>query len=87
MSLSDRLRAELGDSGILEGAAVGARHRSDMSGTGAAMPQLLVRPRSTAEVAAVLKVCNAAGASLTVQGNWFGVDASGANRSANAGNI
>jgi len=78
MSLSDRLRAELGDSGVLEGAAVGARHRSDMSGTGAAMPQLLVRPRTTAEVAAVLKVCNAAGASLTVQGGLTGL-AGGAN--------
>lgn len=78
MTLAKRLRATLGDGSVLEGNAIGARHASDMSSTGLNLPRLVVRPRNTAEVASVLSLCHADGATVTVQGGLTGL-AGGAN--------
>ena len=46
MSLIDDLRAALGDAAVLDGADIGARHRSDMSLTGTSLPRAVIRPRT-----------------------------------------
>jgi FAD/FMN-containing dehydrogenase len=73
MDLTNRLRAVVGDGGVLQGADIGARHRSDMSGPGQSPPRLVVRPRSTGDVAAVLRLCNEASAPVVVQGGLTGL--------------
>jgi FAD/FMN-containing dehydrogenase len=78
MTLVDRLRAALGEGSLLEGSAFGPRHVSDMSGTGKARPQFIVRPRNTSEVSTALRLCNEYGATVTVQGGMTGL-AGGAN--------
>ncbi len=77
MSLLDDLRAALGDAAVLEGAGLAAR-ASDMSYTGNAPPRALIRPRSTEQVSAALKLCHAAGVSVIAQGGMTGL-AGGAN--------
>jgi FAD/FMN-containing dehydrogenase len=78
MSLLAELRAALGASSVLEGEAMGARPASDMSLTGTSLPRAVVRPRSTEDVAAVLRLCNAAGVPVIAQGGMTGL-AGGAN--------
>lgn len=77
MSLLDDLRAALGDAAVLEGAGLAAR-ASDMSYTGNAPPRALIRPRSTEQVSAALRLCHAAGVSVIAQGGMTGL-AGGAN--------
>lgn len=78
MSLIDDLRKALGPSAVREGEAMGAKPASDMSGTGNAAPRALIRPRSTPEVAAALRLCHAAGVPVIAQGGMTGL-AGGAN--------
>lgn len=73
MTLFDRLRAELGDGGVLLGADIGAGFSADMSGPGTAPPAAVLRPRTTLEVAAVLRLCNEAAAPVVVQGGRTGL--------------
>jgi len=80
MSLIDDLRAAMGDHAALTGDAIGARHHADMSGTGGAAPAAVIRPRSTEEVSAALKLCHAAGVAVIAQGGMTGL-AGGANAS------
>ncbi len=82
MSLIADLRKALGDAAVLEGEAMGARPASDMSLTGTALPRALLRPRSTADLAAALRLCNAAGVPVIAQGGMTGL-AGGANPSGN----
>ena len=81
MSLLDDLRAALGDAAVLEGAGLAAR-ASDMSYTGNAPPRALIRPRSTEQVSAALRLCHAAGVSVIAQGGMTGL-AGGANPAGN----
>jgi FAD/FMN-containing dehydrogenase len=67
------LRADLGPDAVLDGAAAGARHHVDWSGKHACPPRAVVRPRSTAEVAAVLRRCHAVGQPVVVQGGMTGL--------------
>ena len=67
------LAAELGAGGVLTGADIGARHHSDWTRRNACAPCALVRPRSTAEVAAVLRSCHAAAQPVVVQGGLTGL--------------
>ena len=67
------LAAELGAGAVLTGANVGARHYSDWTRRNACAPCAVVRPRSTAEVAAVLRRCHAAGQPVVVQGGLTGL--------------
>ena len=80
MTLLDQLRAALGADGVLTGADIGAAAAGDMSGTGGQPPLALIRPRSTAEVSAALKLCHAASVPVIAQGGMTGL-AGGANPS------
>ena len=82
MSLIAKLRAALGDSAVLEGAAMGAKPASDMSLTGNTPPRALIRPRTTEEVATALRLCNEAGVPVIAQGGMTGL-AGGANPTGN----
>ena len=82
MSLLAELRAALGEGAVLEGAAMGARPGSDMSLTGTSLPRALIRPRSTEEVAAALRLCNAAVVPVIAQGGMTGLSG-GANPTGN----
>lgn len=80
MSLSDDFRTILGGGGVLMGDAIGPRHSADMSGTGSTAPLMVLRPRTTSEVSAVLQRCHAEGVSVIAQGGMTGL-AGGANPS------
>lgn len=82
MSLLNDLRAALGDTAVLEGEAMGPRPGSDMSLTGTSLPRALIRPRTTEQVSAALRLCSAAGVPLIAQGGMTGL-AGGANPSGN----
>lgn len=60
-------------SGGLEGAAIDERFLSDWSGLSIGRPAVVLRPKSTAEVSAILKQCHTAGRRITVQGGLTGV--------------
>jgi len=81
-SLIADLRAALGKGAVLTGAEIGARHVSDMSATGTAPPFAVLRPRTAAEVSAILRLCHSAGQSVIAQGGMTGL-AGGGNPTAN----
>lgn len=70
LRLLDTLRAIVGDGGVLTGEAVSSRY------PGYFMDRIeadaIVRPRTTADVAAILKACNDAGQPVVVQGGMSG---------------
>jgi FAD/FMN-containing dehydrogenase len=70
-SLRADLRAIVGDSGMLEGAAV--RERAAVVFHGHIEAELLVRPRSTEQIAAVLRLCHARGQSIVAHGGLTGL--------------
>jgi FAD/FMN-containing dehydrogenase len=72
-SLLADLAGELGASGVLVGADINARSHADSTCIAACAPRAVLRPRSTAEVAAVLRRCHAAGQPLVVQGGLTGL--------------
>lgn len=78
MSLMSALKAALGEDGVLEGDAMGRKPTGDMSLTGTSLPRALIRPRSTAEVSAALRLCHEAGVPVIAQGGLTGL-AGGAN--------
>ena len=67
------LRRRLGREALLEGDAVGAKHHVDFSGEHACAPRALLRPASTAELAAMLEICHALGQPVVVQGGLTGL--------------
>lgn len=68
--LIDHLRAIVGDSGIIEGDALTSRYPGYfMERIGA---DAIVRPRTTEEVAAILRLCNDAGQPIVVHGGMSG---------------
>ena len=77
MTVIDALRRELGESAVLAGDAIGARHRSDASETGTSLPLALVRPRTTDDVSAVLRLCHEAGVPVLAQGGMTGLAGAG----------
>lgn len=78
MSLIAELEAALGPQGCLHGDRVPEAARSDASRTGAALPALLLRPASVAEISAALSICARHGMAVTPQGGMTGL-AGGAN--------
>jgi FAD/FMN-containing dehydrogenase len=69
-ALLDALRAIVGDGGVVEGAAVAERYPGYfMDRVGA---DAVVRPRTTDEVAAILRLCNEAGQAIVVHGGMSG---------------
>jgi FAD/FMN-containing dehydrogenase len=68
--LLDRLRAIVGDGGVLTGEDVSSRYPGYFMKCIEA--DAIVRPRTTDEVAAILKACNEAGQPVVVQGGMSG---------------
>lgn len=73
MSVTERLLAELGPDIVSVGADVPERNRADWSGLPAVTPLALVRPRSTADVSAALRICNDTGTPVVTQGGLSGL--------------
>ncbi len=67
------LTAALGGEGVVTGAEIGARYCADSSALAPCPPAALVRPRTTAEVATILRHCHAAGQPVVVQGGLTGL--------------
>ncbi|WDZ79517.1 FAD-binding oxidoreductase (plasmid) [Ensifer adhaerens] len=82
MPIVDDLKQALGDI-VLVGAEIGERHRSDASLTGKDLPKAVIRPTSSEEIAEALRLCNANGQAVVVQGGMTGL-AGGANADGNA---
>ncbi|WP_457580627.1 FAD-binding oxidoreductase [Ensifer canadensis] len=77
MSVLEDLKQALGDA-VLTSTEIGERYRSDASLTGRYLPKAVIRPANTEEVAAALRICNAHGQAVVVQGGLTGL-AGGAN--------
>ncbi|MHA6686117.1 FAD-binding oxidoreductase [Mesorhizobium sp. A556] len=67
------LEARLDRAAILVGDAIEPRYSDDLSGEPGARPELVMRPRGTGDVAAMLTACNAARLPLVVQGGRTGL--------------
>ncbi|MGF6176261.1 FAD-binding oxidoreductase [Ensifer sp. 4252] len=77
MSVIEDLKQALGDA-VLTGIEIGERYRSDASLTGHYLPKAVIRPANTEDVATALRICNAHGQAVVVQGGLTGL-AGGAN--------
>lgn len=71
--LHDVLEARLGPQAVLRYEPGLARYLSDGTAKSGAPPTLILRPGNTAEVAEALRVCNAAGQPVVVQGGRTGL--------------
>ena len=80
VALKNELRAIVGEQGMLEGAAV--RERAATLWHGRVDAELLVRPRSTEQVSAVLRLCHARGQPVVTHGGLTGL-VNGADANAN----
>jgi FAD/FMN-containing dehydrogenase len=69
--LSQQLRAIVGESGVLEGAAV--RERASALWHGRVDADLLVRPRTTEQVSRVMQLCHARGQTVVTHGGLTGL--------------
>ncbi|MDH1426848.1 FAD-binding oxidoreductase [Comamonas aquatica] len=67
------LRQTLGAEAVLSGDAVPARYHTDWSGTPPVAPLALVRPRSTEDVSATLRLCHQHRAPVVPQGGLTGL--------------
>jgi FAD/FMN-containing dehydrogenase len=69
----EALRAKLGPGAVLAGDEIDARYRVDFSHENACAPLAVLRPRSTDEVAAILRECHRARQRVVVQGGLTGL--------------
>lgn len=67
------LRRALPEGGVLSGADIGERYSVDYTGENAQAPLAVVRPRTTEEVAEVLRACTESGQPVVVQGGLTGL--------------
>ncbi|MDI1243804.1 MAG: FAD-binding oxidoreductase [Rhodoferax sp.] len=67
------LKQELGDAEVLTGEQISAKYLRDWSDERGGVPLALVRPRSTQEVASLLRICHAHGQAVTPQGGLTGL--------------
>jgi len=67
------LRKGLGAAAVLTGGDVGARYQVDYTGENRCAPLALVKPASTAEVSATLRLCHAHGQRVVIQGGMTGL--------------
>lgn len=72
-SLMDELKAVVGPSGFREGDDIEARNYRDWMDARAIAPVILLRPSNTAEVSAIMTLCNAAGQPVAPQGGMTGL--------------
>jgi FAD/FMN-containing dehydrogenase len=72
-ALLETLTAELGAGAVLTGEAISSRYHADWTRYNACAPAAVLRPRSTEEVATVLRHCHAASQPVVVQGGLTGL--------------
>lgn len=72
-SILDRLKTDFGPSLILEGADVHDRYSVDWSRENPCKPAVVFRPRSAAEISAILRLCNEQKQPVVVQGGMTGL--------------
>ena len=72
-ALLARLRAALPENSLLTGDDIPPQHHSDWSGAAKVAPLALARPRSTQQIAAVLRACNEMGVPVVPQGGLTGL--------------
>lgn len=73
MDIVAALEAALGPGAVLQGEAIPERNRSDWSGLGPVLPLALVRPRTTHEVATILRTCHELHVPVVPQGGLTGL--------------
>ena len=71
--LLDKFRGILNDSGVLVGEQITEKYQADWSGEQGCRPLAVLRPRDTAQVAAILRLCNNSGQKVSVQGGMSGL--------------
>ena len=71
--LITQLKQQLGDKAVLAGEAVSERYSADWSRENPQSPAAVLRPADTAELAAMLHTCHAAGQPVAVQGGLTGL--------------
>src|SRR5512143_2207149 len=69
----ETLRRALGPEQVQGGAEAGPRYHVDFSHENACVPLAVLRPRTTGDVAAVLRACTAARQPVVVQGGLTGL--------------
>jgi FAD/FMN-containing dehydrogenase len=69
----DELRGALDKNAVLTGAEIDARYYHDMAGKPVPQPRAVVRPKSTEEVAALLRLCHREKVPVTTQGGMTGL--------------
>lgn len=67
------LRQELGDTDVLTGDQISEKYLKDWSDERGGIPLAVVRPRSTQQVAQVLRICQSHGQAVTPQGGLTGL--------------
>jgi FAD/FMN-containing dehydrogenase len=73
VALLGALESALGADGVLTGASISERYHADSSHLNACPPGAVLRPSSTAEVSAALRLCNEASQPVVVQGGLTGL--------------
>lgn len=73
MSVADQLLGALGADIVSVGADIPDRNRADWSGLAPVLPLALVRPRTTAQVATALRLCNETTTPVVPQGGLSGL--------------
>ena len=71
--LIEKLTSAVGEAGLLTGDAIGARYFSDARGAGADAPALVLRPATTGELSAAMRICHDAGQPMVPQGGMTGL--------------
>jgi len=69
----DELRNALGSGAVLSGDDIDARYHHDPAGKPAPKPRAVVRPKTTADVSALLRLCHREGVPVTTQGGMTGL--------------
>ncbi|APW42092.1 FAD-binding oxidoreductase [Rhodoferax saidenbachensis] len=72
-SLIEELVAALGADAVRSGDAIDARYQADWSGTAPVLPLALLRPASTEQVAAALRICHTHRVPVVPQGGMTGL--------------
>jgi FAD/FMN-containing dehydrogenase len=67
------LKQHLGDAAVLLADSMGAKHNVDFSGEHACAPAAVLRPRTTKQVADIMRACSSAGQKVVVQGGLTGL--------------
>jgi FAD/FMN-containing dehydrogenase len=69
----DELRGALEKGSVLTGADIDARYHHDMAGNPVAKPRAVVRPKTTEDVSALLRLCHRERVPVTTQGGMTGL--------------